>query len=74
MALADRIAVFNGGAMPYATKYNRPANKFVANFVGDREINFLSATVSTGSDSGVPSAQASVSRCRGLQRRRAQRW
>jgi len=45
MSMSTRIAVFNEGvlqqcAAPYAI-YNRPANIFVANFVGEREITFL---------------------------------
>jgi ABC-type sugar transport system ATPase subunit len=45
MTLSTRIVVFNKGAMQQVGSpfeiYNRPCNKFVANFVGDREINFL---------------------------------
>lgn len=45
MALADRIAVFDGGALQQVGTpgeiYGEPANLFVADFVGDREINLL---------------------------------
>ena len=45
MTLSSRIAIFNRGRLQqYATPdeiYNRPVNQFVANFVGDRETNFL---------------------------------
>ncbi|MGG5823446.1 ABC transporter ATP-binding protein [Falsiroseomonas sp. HW251] len=45
MTLSSRIAVFDQGRLQqYATPaeiYDRPANVFVANFVGDRETNFL---------------------------------
>ena len=45
MTLSSRIAVFDQGRLQqYATPaeiYDRPANLFVANFVGDRETNFL---------------------------------
>ncbi|WP_439579368.1 ABC transporter ATP-binding protein [Elioraea sp.] len=45
MTLSSRIAVFDHGRLqqyaPPAEIYDRPANAFVANFVGDRETNFL---------------------------------
>jgi len=45
MSLSSRIAVFSQGRLqqyaPPAEIYNRPVNMFVANFVGDREINFI---------------------------------
>jgi multiple sugar transport system ATP-binding protein len=45
MTLSTRIAIFNLGRLqqvaPPAEIYGRPANAFVANFVGDREMNFL---------------------------------
>ncbi len=49
MTLADRIAVFNDGRLQqFATPeeiYNRPANQFVAGFVGEREPVFLRGTI-----------------------------
>jgi ABC-type sugar transport system ATPase subunit len=49
MALADRIAVFDGGRLQQVGTpgevYGTPATLFVANFVGDREINLLDCTV-----------------------------
>ena len=43
MTLADRIAVLNGGALkqvgPPAELYTRPANLFVARFIGTPEMN-----------------------------------
>jgi multiple sugar transport system ATP-binding protein len=45
MTLSDRIAIFNKGRLQQVATphdiYNRPANLFVANFVGDRETNQL---------------------------------
>ncbi len=45
MTLSSRIAVFDHGKLQqYAAPdaiYNRPANMFVANFVGEREVAFL---------------------------------
>ncbi|WP_137176798.1 ABC transporter ATP-binding protein [Roseomonas sp. AR75] len=50
MTLSSRIAVFDHGRLQqYATPaeiYDRPANVFVANFVGDRETNFLDGSLS----------------------------
>jgi ABC-type sugar transport system ATPase subunit len=49
MTLSSRIAVFDHGKLQqYASPaeiYDRPANVFVANFVGDRETNFLEGTL-----------------------------
>jgi ABC-type sugar transport system ATPase subunit len=49
MTLSSRIAVFNKGRLqqfaPPEEVYDRPANMFVANFVGEREINFLHGKV-----------------------------
>lgn len=45
MTLSDRVAVFAQGKLqqvaPPLEIYNNPVNTFVANFVGDREANFL---------------------------------
>jgi multiple sugar transport system ATP-binding protein len=50
MTLSSRIAVFNRGILQQfdspATIYDRPVNTFVANFVGDRETNFLEGQLS----------------------------
>jgi multiple sugar transport system ATP-binding protein len=47
MGMADQIAVMNLGVLqqfaPPLEIYNRPANKFVAGFVGSTRINFLPA-------------------------------
>jgi ABC-type sugar transport system ATPase subunit len=51
MTLSSRIAVFDRGRLQqYGTPetiYNQPANFFVANFVGEREINRLEGVVET---------------------------
>jgi ABC-type sugar transport system ATPase subunit len=56
MTLSSRIAVFSQGRLQqYANPgeiYNRPANLFVANFVGDREINLVDGRV-TGNGHGL---------------------
>ncbi|AKQ64620.1 Maltose/maltodextrin transport ATP-binding protein MalK [Myxococcus hansupus] len=48
MTLATRVAVFNGGILqqvgPPLDLYNRPANRFVAGFLGSPAMNFLEAT------------------------------
>lgn len=49
--MADRIVVLQKGrieqAGPPLELYNRPANKFVAGFIGSPKMNFLDATVSS---------------------------
>jgi ABC-type sugar transport system ATPase subunit len=59
MTLSDRVAVFANGRLqqvaPPAEIYDRPVNTFVANFVGDRETNFLEATVSGSNERPVVS-------------------
>jgi multiple sugar transport system ATP-binding protein len=55
MAMADRIAVMNLGVLqqvgsPQAL-YERPANRFVAGFIGDTPMNFLDAVLDA--DGGV---------------------
>jgi ABC-type sugar transport system ATPase subunit len=61
MTLSSRIAVFNHGRLqqyaPPAEIYDRPANAFVANFVGDRETNFLDGAV-CGEGAGLGFATA----------------
>ncbi len=50
MTLSDRIAIFNDGRLQQLGTpedvYFRPANRFIANFVGDREANFFNAELS----------------------------
>jgi multiple sugar transport system ATP-binding protein len=52
MTMGDRIAVLNNGLMQQVdaplSLYNRPANLFVAGFIGSPAMNFLSATVRGG--------------------------
>jgi multiple sugar transport system ATP-binding protein len=49
MTMADRIVVLQKGRIEQAGSplelYNRPANQFVAGFIGSPKINFLSATL-----------------------------
>ncbi|PJI42186.1 ABC transporter ATP-binding protein [Ferrovibrio sp.] len=49
MSLSDRIAIYQGGRLQQcgtpADIYRRPANAFVANFMGEREMNNLPGTV-----------------------------
>lgn len=48
MTMSDRIAILHKGVLQQVASpediYNRPANMFVAGFVGEREINFLQGT------------------------------
>ncbi len=57
MTLSSRIAIFNRGRLQqYATPeevYNRPVNQFVANFVGDRETNFLDGELTARGDRAI---------------------
>ncbi|MFC7070345.1 ABC transporter ATP-binding protein [Halobaculum lipolyticum] len=49
MTMGDRIAVLDGGELQQAGTplecYHRPANKFVAGFIGEPAMNFFDATV-----------------------------
>jgi len=53
LTMSSRIAVFNKGALQqYASPreiYAAPANEFVANFVGEREMTFIDGTLAAGS-------------------------
>jgi multiple sugar transport system ATP-binding protein len=53
LSMADRIAVMNDGILQqFGTPseiYDRPANEWVASFVGEPPMNFLDATVDRGS-------------------------
>src|SRR5207253_105940 len=57
MTMADRIAVMSGGSVqqlgPPDEIYDRPANLFVAGFIGSPTMNFLSGTVGSIGDSSV---------------------
>ena len=57
MTMADRIVVLRAGRIEQAGTplelYNRPANQFVAGFIGSPKMNFLTAAASTVSDSMV---------------------
>ena len=52
MTLADRIAIMKDGAIqqlgPPDEIYNRPTNRYVADFIGSPSMNFLEGTVSDG--------------------------
>jgi multiple sugar transport system ATP-binding protein len=57
MTMADRIAVLKDGRLEQFGRpldlYNRPANLFVAGFIGSPRMNFLSGKVKTADPSGV---------------------
>ncbi|MDJ1006257.1 MAG: sn-glycerol-3-phosphate ABC transporter ATP-binding protein UgpC [Paracoccaceae bacterium] len=52
MTMADRVVVMHAGRIEQAadpiTLYERPANRFVANFIGSPAMNFLSARIEGG--------------------------
>ncbi|QFT34069.1 sn-glycerol-3-phosphate import ATP-binding protein UgpC [Labrenzia sp. THAF82] len=53
MTMADRVVVMRSGIVEQVDKpvelYDRPANQFVASFIGSPGMNFLKATVGNGS-------------------------
>jgi ABC-type sugar transport system ATPase subunit len=57
MTLGDRIAVMHGGRLLQVAApmevYRRPANRFVAGFIGSPAMNFLPGTMVTEGDGGV---------------------
>ncbi|MGN6526669.1 MAG: ABC transporter ATP-binding protein [Burkholderiaceae bacterium] len=57
MTLGQRIAVFNGGRIAQVGEpmelYDRPANLFVAGFLGSPKMNFVPVTVSAGDGAGL---------------------
>ena len=56
MTLANRIAIMKDGLIqqlaPPSEIYNRPVNKYVADFIGSPSMNFLEGTLQNGSFSG----------------------
>ncbi len=54
MTLADRIAIMKGGLIMQldspAVIYNRPANKYVADFIGSPSMNFFEGQLSAGAE------------------------
>ena len=57
MTMANRIAVLRNGSVEQVGTpldlYNRPANRFVAGFIGSPQMNFLNARIGNASDGGV---------------------
>ncbi|NDV86720.1 sn-glycerol-3-phosphate ABC transporter ATP-binding protein UgpC [Aurantimonas aggregata] len=57
MTLADRIAVMKGGVVqqigPPQEIYRRPANRFVAGFIGSPGMNFFDGEIATASGGGA---------------------
>jgi len=54
MTLADRIAIMRGGLILQLAApneiYNKPANKYVADFIGSPSMNFFEGTVAGGAE------------------------
>lgn len=52
MTMADRIVLMNGGVIQQVGKptelYDRPSNKFVAEFIGAPQMNLIQGTLATG--------------------------
>ncbi|MEM8952066.1 MAG: ABC transporter ATP-binding protein [Pseudomonadota bacterium] len=63
LALADKVAVMTEGVLQqYGTRddlYNRPANRFVADFIGEPPTNFMTADVIANGDKLHLRAEAS---------------
>ncbi|HEY1460055.1 MAG TPA: sn-glycerol-3-phosphate ABC transporter ATP-binding protein UgpC [Casimicrobiaceae bacterium] len=57
MTMADRIVVLRGGCVEQVGTpldlYNRPANRFVAGFIGSPQMNFLGGSVASVDDAHV---------------------
>lgn len=57
MTLADRIVVLRSGVIEQHGSpldlYNRPANRFVAGFIGSPKMNFIETTVIDGQQGGI---------------------
>lgn len=57
MTLADKIVVLNAGLVQQVGSplelYHRPANRFVAGFIGSPKMNFLEVTVDNADGSGL---------------------
>ncbi len=57
MTMADRIVLLRDGVIEQVGKpldlYNKPANRFVAGFLGSPKMNFFNVTVTTASDALV---------------------
>jgi multiple sugar transport system ATP-binding protein len=57
MTMADRIVVMNGGKIEQIGKplelYDRPANRFVASFIGSPAMSFISGTYRRQGDGGA---------------------
>ncbi|MEP1934388.1 MAG: ABC transporter ATP-binding protein [Roseibium sp.] len=65
MTLADRIAIMKSGKIlqldtPHEI-YNRPANKYVAQFIGSPSMNFFEGTIEGGNTLKLASGDASFS-------------
>jgi multiple sugar transport system ATP-binding protein len=56
MTLADKLVVLSGGkimqAGPPLELYNRPANRFVAGFIGSPRMNFFKGAIVSASETG----------------------
>ena len=61
LSLADRIAVMKGGVIQQLddpdTVYHRPANRFVASFLGSPPMNFISGDLTSEGGVGRPARQ-----------------
>ncbi|GLQ09907.1 sugar ABC transporter ATP-binding protein [Devosia yakushimensis] len=67
MTLADKIVVLNGGVVQQVGTpielYQRPANLFVAGFIGSPKMNFISVEVSDVGQGGLKVKSPDISEC-----------
>jgi len=64
VSLCDRLAVMNFGDLQQIGTvdeiWNRPANRFVANFVGEPQMNFMNAEIETPQEVSIPAKQGKM--------------
>ena len=68
MTMADQIVVMHDGIVEQVGTpldlYDRPANRFVAGFIGSPAMNFIDGTVRLGATPHVEAAAARACPCR----------
>jgi multiple sugar transport system ATP-binding protein len=64
VSLCDRLAVLNFGELQqFGTVdeiWNQPANRFVATFVGEPQMNFITATMETPQEVSIPTSEGKI--------------
>jgi multiple sugar transport system ATP-binding protein len=64
VSLCDRLAVLNFGELQQLGTvdeiWNQPANRFVATFVGEPQMNFITATMETPQEVSIPTSEGKI--------------